>query len=69
MRAIPGTSAPASSRTAWWNLNNKINWVPEHIKEGRFGNWLANNIDWSLQPRALLGHAAAGLGMRGLQEP
>lgn len=29
-------------------LNNTINWVPEHTKEGRFGNWLANNIDWSL---------------------
>ena len=29
-------------------LNNTINWVPEHIKDGRFGNWLANNIDWAL---------------------
>lgn len=29
-------------------LNNTINWVPEHTREGRFGNWLANNIDWSL---------------------
>ncbi len=29
-------------------LNRQINWVPEHIKEGRFGNWLENNIDWSL---------------------
>ncbi len=29
-------------------LNNTINWVPEHIREGRFGNWLANNIDWAL---------------------
>jgi isoleucyl-tRNA synthetase len=29
-------------------LNNTINWVPAHIKEGRFGNWLANNIDWAL---------------------
>jgi len=29
-------------------LNNKIHWVPEHIREGRFGNWLSNNIDWSL---------------------
>ena len=29
-------------------LNDTINWVPEHVKEGRFGNWLANNIDWSL---------------------
>ena len=30
------------------SLNNTINWVPEHIKAGRFGNWLENNIDWSL---------------------
>ncbi|HEU4746426.1 MAG TPA: isoleucine--tRNA ligase [Anaerolineales bacterium] len=29
-------------------LNNTINWVPEHTREGRFGNWLANNIDWAL---------------------
>ena len=29
-------------------LNRQINWVPDHIKEGRFGNWLSNNIDWSL---------------------
>ena len=29
-------------------LNNTINWVPEHVKSGRFGNWLENNIDWSL---------------------
>jgi isoleucyl-tRNA synthetase len=28
--------------------NRQVNWVPEHIKEGRFGNWLENNIDWSL---------------------
>ncbi|HKJ39426.1 MAG TPA: isoleucine--tRNA ligase, partial [Anaerolineales bacterium] len=30
------------------DLNNTINWVPEHMKEGRFGNWLENNIDWAL---------------------
>jgi len=29
-------------------LNRTINWVPEHIKEGRFGNWLENNVDWAL---------------------
>lgn len=29
-------------------LNNQINWYPEHIKKGRFGNWLENNIDWAL---------------------
>ena len=30
------------------DLNNTINWVPEHVKTGRFGNWLENNIDWAL---------------------
>jgi isoleucyl-tRNA synthetase len=25
-----------------------INWVPEHIKEGRFGNWLEGARDWSI---------------------
>jgi isoleucyl-tRNA synthetase len=28
--------------------NDQINWVPENIKQGRFGNWLENNIDWAL---------------------
>src|SRR2546425_900837 len=26
--------------------NNATNWVPEHIKSGRMGDWLKNNIDW-----------------------
>jgi isoleucyl-tRNA synthetase len=29
-------------------LNQNINWYPEHIKNGRFGNWLENNVDWAL---------------------
>jgi isoleucyl-tRNA synthetase len=29
-------------------LNKTINWYPEHIKNGRFGNWLENNVDWAL---------------------
>jgi isoleucyl-tRNA synthetase len=29
-------------------LNKTINWVPEHIRDGRFGNWLENNVDWAL---------------------
>ncbi len=29
-------------------LNNRINWYPAHFKNGRFGNWLENNIDWAL---------------------
>ncbi len=28
--------------------NETIGWHPEHIKEGRFGKWLENNVDWAL---------------------
>ncbi len=28
--------------------NRTIHWVPEHVREGRFGNWLENNRDWAL---------------------
>ena len=28
--------------------NRQINWYPSHIREGRFGNWLENNVDWAL---------------------
>ncbi|MCX6005401.1 MAG: isoleucine--tRNA ligase, partial [Chloroflexi bacterium] len=27
--------------------NQQINWYPEHIREGRFGDWLRNNVDWA----------------------
>ena len=29
-------------------LNKTINWVPETIRDGRFGKWLENNVDWAL---------------------
>ncbi len=28
--------------------NQLINWIPDHIKNGRMGNFLANNIDWNI---------------------
>ena len=28
--------------------NNDINWIPRHIKQGRFGNWLEDARDWAL---------------------
>ena len=28
--------------------NQKIYWMPEHIRDGRFGNFLKDNIDWAL---------------------
>ncbi len=29
-------------------LNQTINWVPDHVKNGRFGNWLEDVKDWAL---------------------
>ncbi|WP_375423426.1 isoleucine--tRNA ligase [uncultured Friedmanniella sp.] len=29
-------------------LNGEITWVPEHVKDGQFGNWLAGARDWSI---------------------
>ncbi|HYT24933.1 MAG TPA: isoleucine--tRNA ligase, partial [Actinomycetota bacterium] len=28
--------------------NAEVGWQPEHIRDGRFGDWLANNVDWAL---------------------
>ncbi|HVU74814.1 MAG TPA: isoleucine--tRNA ligase [Mycobacteriales bacterium] len=28
--------------------NEKTNWYPDTIKNGRYGDWLRNNIDWAL---------------------
>jgi isoleucyl-tRNA synthetase len=29
-------------------LNQRITWVPDHIRDGSFGKWLANARDWSI---------------------
>ena len=28
--------------------NERINWYPGYIKNGRFGNWLKDNVDWAI---------------------
>ncbi len=28
--------------------NDEINWYPDYIKNGRFGEWLRNNVDWAI---------------------
>lgn len=28
--------------------NRTTNWVPEHLRDGRFGNWLENARDWAI---------------------
>jgi isoleucyl-tRNA synthetase len=29
-------------------VNDSVNWFPDHIKRGRYGDWLRNNVDWAL---------------------
>ncbi len=35
--------------------NEQIRWIPEHIKHGRFGNWLKGAIDWSISRNRIWG--------------
>jgi len=28
--------------------NRQIHWVPDHVREGRFGEWLSGNVDWAV---------------------
>ena len=36
--------------------NEKTHWVPEHIKEGRFGKWLDGAIDWAISRNRFWGN-------------
>jgi isoleucyl-tRNA synthetase len=47
------------ARTSWYakttavkdrllEVNGGVNWYPEHIRDGRYGDWLRNNVDWAL---------------------
>jgi len=35
--------------------NEATNWYPDHIKHGRYGDWLDNNVDWALSRRRYWG--------------
>ena len=43
--------------------NNTINWIPEIIGKGRFGDWLENVQDWGISRKPLLGNSTEYLGM------
>ena len=54
-----GTPLIYFARTSWYVFttrrkdellaaNEKVGWHPDHIKHGRYGNWLENNVDWAL---------------------
>ncbi|MDX6609482.1 MAG: isoleucyl-tRNA synthetase [Solirubrobacterales bacterium] len=40
--------ATSQARDQMLANNEQIGWHPEHIKHGRFGKWLENNVDWAL---------------------
>jgi len=40
--------ATSQARDQMLANNEEIGWHPEHIKHGRFGKWLENNVDWAL---------------------
>jgi isoleucyl-tRNA synthetase len=40
--------ATASRRDELLAANETVTWRPESAKHGRFGEWLANNVDWAL---------------------
>lgn len=35
-------------KDAMLSNNKQINWLPPHIRDGRFGNFLESNVDWAL---------------------
>ena len=54
-----GTPVLYYARTSWFigmsglrkellARNQNINWMPEHVKNGRFGEWLREAKDWNL---------------------
>jgi isoleucyl-tRNA synthetase len=54
-----GTPLLYYARTSWYvrttavkerllAVNEDVAWYPDHIKHGRYGNWLENNVDWAL---------------------
>jgi isoleucyl-tRNA synthetase len=40
--------ATSTLRDRLLNSNEGVNWYPPHIKHGRFGKWLENNVDWAI---------------------
>jgi isoleucyl-tRNA synthetase len=37
------------------SLNQQVDWHPQHVKDGRFGKWLENMVDWALSRKRYWG--------------
>ncbi len=48
-RAVPSWYVKVTAfKDRMVELNQKINWIPEHVKDGQFGKWLENAHDWAI---------------------
>ena len=55
-RAVPSWFVSVSNfRDDLLRTNEEVRWVPDHIKEGRFGNWLKNAADWAISRNRVWG--------------
>ena len=61
-KAIPSWYVKVTAfRDRMVELNQGITWVPEHVSDGIFGNWLANARDWNIGRNRYLGRADPGV--------
>ena len=55
-RAVPSWFVSVSEfKDRLMAANQHVRWVPEHIQEGRFGNWLENARDWAISRNRVWG--------------
>lgn len=55
-RAIPSWYVGVTKfRDKLVNANQSVRWVPDHMKDGRFGNWLEGAIDWAISRNRVWG--------------